>query len=118
MTPQTKAALAYLDLLLSQKDLTAREIATVLSALRGPDNEDNNLKERTTAIIRAVAFPKTSVAVNRSSFPLGWVFNRMLDPWMGKESFSDNALGDHFTRHARGAAEVLGIWKEKKEGWG
>lgn len=60
--PETRQALDKIDsILLNLGSGALLEVWLVLTALRGPDNpKDAHLKDATTALIRAAAFPKSS----------------------------------------------------------
>lgn len=72
----------------------------ILTALRGPDDGDNNVKAATTGVIRhAVCGYDCPGMVNRDS-----KYEKHV-----RESLPDN----HFTRHAVGAFRALGLkWHE------
>ncbi len=104
MTPKTRRVLDYLDKVLAKRDQTAREVALVVSALRGPDNQgDDKLKMRTTAHIRTAAFPKTAAA--NADAPYIWVFAEA----GGRIALTDIQLADHFRSHVGYAAQILRI---------
>jgi len=60
MQPNVRKMLDTIDEMLAGDANEARDLWSVLTALRGPDNEDTELKWRTTAVIRAKAFPKAA----------------------------------------------------------
>lgn len=77
----------------------ARDLSNILSALRGPDSGDNDLKSRTTAHIRQMAFPQAFDHGNT-----GWArhVDRLTVPSLyGSE--------DHFDIHIAYALKVFGI---------
>lgn len=111
MLPQTRAALDYLDTLLAVGDESAKELATVLAALRGPDHiGDAHLKDLTTARIRAVAFPRTC----HRSLVRGYVIDTQWRVNLDGERITgpilDGARSVHFTGHVRSAAKLLDMW--------
>lgn len=86
----------------------------VLTALRGPDNEDVELKLTTTAPIRRAAFPKLQESLQTTSREgtMRWVPGYSWTwPAMGdREKFTEvSAPRFHFGWHANGAARVLGL---------
>ena len=72
-------------------------VATVLSAMRGPDNQDSDLKHGTTAVIRATAFPKGAERFGDISREKVIFFTRS-----GEEDAES-----HFEGHITSAAHVL-----------
>lgn len=98
------------------------DLAAVLSALRGPDNESDHLKDMTTCVIRTAAFPRLAT----SSMPLRgkWLFApsgavlKTMRLW-DDDGFDANASqpyhrwgGFHFISHIKVAAKALGIKRE------
>lgn len=63
--PETRQALDKIDSILLNLDASAlREVWHVLTALRGPDDPaEAHLKDATTALIRAVALPKSNTRI-------------------------------------------------------
>jgi hypothetical protein len=89
-----KEALAVVQDVLNGGGRQAKMLWDVLTALRGPDSRDQNLKERTTARIRYMALgdapgkDPNGVAISRAS-PI------------------DASGSDHFCEHAQAAKEAL-----------
>jgi hypothetical protein len=100
MTPELRAELDRIeDFLMGPQGDTLTDI---LSALRGPDDENETLKRRTTVYIRQAAFPR--LAIN-SSCSRQWIMT--LGPMFAKAAVLDGST--HFLRHVRFAARVLGL---------
>jgi hypothetical protein len=107
MRDDTRATLDYIDTVLSQGSVSARELWDVLAALRGPDRIENGVtKENTTVHIRSAAFPKTANAVNNGYCNIAAAFSSHDNPFMYPEN------GGHFVAHIRYAAFVLGLKNE------
>lgn len=95
--PRTlKGSLRLIDLMLGAT--YGYPLAAVLRALRGPDNENHVLKERTTAHVRHAAFPRHGTRLG--STYAGLVIKR-----------GHPGADQHFLSSVRKAAEVLGILK-------
>lgn len=77
-------------------------LLNVLSALRGPDNEDPDIKKAQTNWIRTVAFPRLTAEENGGSTP--WMVNRSEEP-----DYISTANLEHFSTHIRLAYMALGI---------
>ena len=91
------------------KARTARQLWDVLSALRGPDNENNEVKHATTAIIRAACFPKT-YSGGDICIPATMCHDSERDR---DARTASNKIGYHFRRHAQTAFDALGLsWHE------
>lgn len=59
MSPETRKELDRIDAFLAnQPSVVARELWNILTALRGPDNRNDALKDETTCVIRTKAFPQ------------------------------------------------------------
>jgi hypothetical protein len=107
-TRKVRVMLDQIDEFLSSRengeDGSARKLWDVLTALRGPDDGDHSLKQRTTCVIRTEAFPRTS----ERSFNVGAEFSGGLIPFRaGCHQAKDFA--SHFTSHATHAAQALGL---------
>lgn len=112
ITPQLRAVLDVLDNILVQGDVDAKELWTVLSALRGPDiKQDYLMKHSTTSVIRAVAFPKASVEATDLGGP---VYASMTNDSEEAALYrSGQEYGGHFMFHAMSAFSALGLkWGE------
>jgi hypothetical protein len=89
----------------------SKDLASILSALRGPDEDTQRGKMTTTMPLRAIAFPKTFLrAKSCASFPYmditgrsGW---RMEDPSEFKRPGPD-AINNHFVDHIHQAADAI-----------
>jgi len=104
-----KEALDALDEFFVTADVSeARNLWCVLSALRGPDSvdgqRDNTLKDNTTGVIRAVAFPRLANLWEQGAIVVGATFtsHRRLDSISTYFSFYN-----HFLSHIRDAKQVL-----------
>lgn len=59
MSPETRKELDRIDMFLAnQPSVVARELWNILTALRGPDNGNDAIKDETTCVIRTKAFPQ------------------------------------------------------------
>lgn len=104
------------DMLMSED---GRDIAMVLSALRGPDRFDDGSKERTTAFVRSAAFPRlrelahiVEDADSKTATSM-WLFNKVgqyPDPTCKRDS-----VMNHFKGHIALALEVLGVPLESSD---
>ena len=109
-TPTTvRGMLDLIDKFLARCDGESGNLWDVLSALRGPDDDDEITKKKTTIPIRAAAFPKLKKALDSSSRWISGPSNRC--PGMGMNGVSpyDSTGRGHFYTHANGAARVLGL---------
>jgi hypothetical protein len=103
-----------IDTFLSEWGSPSRELWSVLTALRGPDADNEALKNETTARLRAAAFPicaRKALADHDHTFAHGAKYARALDPRL-RPMFKDglNPYGhrsDHFMGHVARACEVL-----------
>jgi hypothetical protein len=90
------------------KATTSRDLWDILSALRGPDNDDVVLKNDTTAFIRTWAFPRTAMSMDCPAIFRG--VDYLTEKQMQALAYpSEYGLGenDHFLGHIRNAARVL-----------
>lgn len=104
MLAKVKTALRKIDALtvgLSVEE--QRDLWDILSAMRGPDNDDVNLKEQTTCVIRALAFPKITAGGQAMIAGKG---SKVADI---NTALSDNILGGagHFMSHIHAAERAL-----------
>jgi hypothetical protein len=122
MQRTTREMLDQIDKFLSRGDEAAEELVDVLSALRGPDNGDYDLKRNTTERIRAAAFPCTTHG--RYSVLHKWDVNTDGGQIKFVSSFHGKRLGwpnlshppaNHFNQHAATAAKRLGILPAESE---
>ena len=108
MSPRTRKMLDQIDTFLA-RPATAEpgELWDVLTALRGPDSDNEMVKEYTTCPIRRAAFPKL-VSLDIDDFAPGPSCRR---PGMGtmEEGYQKQDNYSHFGIHANGAARVLGL---------
>lgn len=106
MTKSTQKALKYLDAILAKGGEDARDLWDVLSALRGPDSQDDVLKDTVTCPIRRAAFPKTTKRLIAGDIQIGPVFasyNGRTKEYDAKAA----SAGTHFAYHAREAWRAL-----------
>lgn len=104
-----RAALDALDDILVVGDGTAKDLWTILSALRGPDEKSKKLvKDCTTSVLRAAAFPMAADSANFTGGPLS--------ASMGNDDSRLAALrttvlvyGGHFEEHSYRAFLALGL---------
>lgn len=122
MKPELRNALDTIGAML-ETDIGA-DLWSVLTALRGPDNDDMVLKERTTAPIRTLAFPNLAPShsygrnVGYGSGPAGTSVAMVVkggDATVRLTAAEDSerltAAGDsadHFINHVEAAAKALG----------
>lgn len=127
MLPETRKALDDLDLVLSQGTQASRELWAVLSALRGPDRLNDQLKRAFTEPVRVAAFPLTAQADTEGRIALGAAFSH--DRYDERLMKQERALVDmsvlnsyqepfynypvpisrHYLLHVSSAAHVLGL---------
>lgn len=124
MTPNIRYVLDVIEEVLLRNDKTAEDLAAILSALRGPDEDSAQTRKKvTTARIRAQAFPRLAQQiVNEVSkeqafwYPLSspkvtsghsrvWFINMDGLPIDVRDYSPD--LAPHFEIHVRQAAEAL-----------
>jgi hypothetical protein len=125
MLDSTREVLNLIDEHLAKGGQEARELALVISAIRGPDfqlagfegdYETDRLKMMTTGVIRARAFPKTVELVRSDeshTMTHMWVINTQKSARIPSADHKAFWLRDgvsyHFKDHIMSAAEVLGI---------
>ena len=103
----TRGMLNLIDKFLARCDGESGNLWDVLSALRGPDDDDEITKKRTTLLIRAAAFPRLSKALDKKDWESGPSGRR---PGMNDSPQTYDPTGDgHFYTHANGAAKVLNL---------
>lgn len=111
MTKNTRTLLKHLDEFFATADTeSTREVWDVLTALRGPDNEDSRLKYDTTARIRSKAFPRLAMR-NEFEDVARAIFSTNLDR-PEKPKGIPYSTHPHFLSHVSMAARVL--WGEKE----
>lgn len=89
----------------------SRALWAILSALRGPDVDCQELKAATTAVIRATAFPKTAFVSHSRGGRVQAAMNE--DSSEQLYTRQKEMKSSHFLIHAREAFEVLGLeWNE------
>lgn len=102
--------LDQIDEVLCEDHAAARKLWSILTALRGPDDGNDELKTRTTAIIRAKAFPKFAdvydldVILRKKFNHMGVEVNPDKADW---DKQFDQASGKHFRQHAEYAMCAL-----------
>ena len=108
MSPRTREMLDQIDTFLVRRGSEAGELWDILTALRGPDSENETIKKYATCPIRRAAFPKLAKlsVMGCVPGPSGSV------PGMGRmeDSGYQNQEYSHFGTHANGAAQVLKLY--------
>lgn len=102
MTPELQAELDRIENFLIGPQ--GHALASILSALRGPDEGDYNLKAATTTHIRSAAFPRLKDRVEWGH-SVGWDMDTSSHfdtnhPYIGRT---------HFKSHVEAAARLLGL---------
>lgn len=82
------------------------DLWTLLTALRGPDDEDGELKRKTTAFVRAATLPALAQYNCASVYYVG-------SGWRVAHTLM---IGDHFSEHVRRALGLVGFPYIRK--WG
>lgn len=114
MSPEVRSVLDAIDTILAQPSNVqgpspdARALWDILTALRGPDSENTDLKLETTCVIRRAAFPKTA-ATSMTSGQLLASFGAPETEFSVLETAAWKGEG-HFLLHAINAAGALGIY--------
>lgn len=114
MSPELRGILDTIDRYLAGADgqgrEQSRELWSVLSALRGPDEENKrDYKGCTTSVLRAAAFPLTA---KDSNYLGGRVYASMVTDGREtkrKRKSIDLFFPGHFLQHAWEAFEALGL---------
>lgn len=122
--PNVRAALDYLDTILSRGGQDAQDLWDILTALRGPDehhyDDEVDHKKTVTIPVRLAALPRTACAV-RSERASGDYYSSRITPGVcrrasfGAPSSSYRYAGPqregpgHFEAHAYRAARALGL---------
>lgn len=96
--------LDQIDKFLLAGDDQALKLWNVLSALRGPDSGDYNIKESFTEVIRTAAFPATAQSGARN-IPATFAYR----DYKTNLGTRQEAQPSHFRSHARAAFEALGL---------
>lgn len=99
-------ALLVCDVVLSQGGTDGRDLANVLSAVRGidkPKDQREPIKVNSTGVIRAVAFPLTAETSKTNG--LGWT----VTTGTTTVKTTGNVADGHFNRHVKQAARALGL---------
>lgn len=121
MNPALRSLLNQIDTYLSTgNERDSQALWSILAALRGPDGEvrgpdgsDSRMKDATTSVLRAVAFPKTAAESSESG---GRVYASMAKDSPHRVFFRARMNpygGEHFVRHALEAFQALGLkWNE------
>lgn len=110
MTEKLRNQLNVIQEMLKEED--GDNLWDILSALRGPDNDDPkwSIKKQTTSYIRAAAFPDllvegingTSMRIDRST---GWTAEKGTI----SRRFCHSTTSSHFSQHIQAAANILEI---------
>lgn len=101
MTKETKRVLNIIDeALVGASTTTRRELWNILTALRGPDNDEGKLKANTTARIRSAAFPLTA----KAGYPVSPALFRAA---LKSKPMDLTGSTRHFKRHIMDAAKAL-----------
>lgn len=107
--PAVREMLDKIDVFLSTAPIDeAQQLWDVLTALRGPDDDDPELKSRTTTHIRAAAFPKARDA--RRNYHFYASFSTEECPKIFGEM---DCLNEHFLGHYYYAQRILLGTKEE-----
>lgn len=113
MTPKVRAALDAIEEVLLERDSDARNLWSVLTALRGPDDDQDDGNDRrkinATIPIRRAAFPR--VAAQPLSYEVG-AFGKPDVPYLYRDSYMARGAmygRTHFEYHAELAALALGL---------
>jgi hypothetical protein len=111
MRPKVREILDTLDAFFTTEDLKdTKPLWDILSALRGPDNSDEEVKDSTTIPIRCAAFPKLAwmeqerYRLMLGDYRTGAVFHSMRGAnikYQGPEGY------DHFQNHVQRAWTAL-----------
>lgn len=114
LIPRPNTARAMLDLIdefYCRGGEEAENLQVVLSAQRGPDNDENlQIKRETTGPIRCAAFPKMMKKAQRGDeWELNMSFQQSRSGTVIIRSSTWRAAGQHFMNHARDAAKRLGL---------
>jgi hypothetical protein len=102
MRPKVRALLDQIDsFFITEEAADTRPLWDILTALRGPDNDDEEAKETTTIPIRRAAFPRLSADAQGDGMEsrTGAVFT----PLLTSGSFALPDRVDHFFLHAKRA---------------
>lgn len=122
MTEDARMLLDTIDEFLMRDDVSSREVAAVLTAIRSDDNADNlylevteRIKRVTTVPIRVAAFPKLAA---RGAYGTKVTSRRNLGMDLGDNYAKEVHLrtGDegHFAEHTEAAAVALGLTVVRK----
>jgi hypothetical protein len=128
MTAECRDMLDQIDLFLCRDDRASKELAAVLTALRGPDSGAIAQKLSTTVPIRRAAFPKRAlqgapmVGTNIGSeqvYSRGMMITggKFVKPLLPLDRYNaDSAISKyHFEEHIILAASALGLLKVETE---
>lgn len=100
---ELRAALNKIDRMLCNPRI-GKDLSAILGATRGPDDENDDVKENTTAHIRRAAFP-LAFAQKFVGKTTGW--SAMISSTF-REEMAWNSSG-HFASHIKWAARALGL---------
>ena len=107
MLPEVRAELDRIEAFLLRFDEAARDLAAILSALRGPDSDDYEVKRKYTLPIRCKAFPKLEEAYLQYKGTVGWNMELKEDCKLVYPTFVNSDLQVHFRTHILNAIEAL-----------
>lgn len=97
--------LDVIDNALAKQDNTARDLWSVLTGLRGPDNpNDSRLKDKSTVYIRQAAFPETAKLARTRMYN---AVNNVIMAASDSISMEVPTGPGHFKSHARTAMKAL-----------
>lgn len=94
------------DILVGLNRIDRGQVIDVLTALRGPDNADENLKCHTTTFIRVAALPRTCKTEDGASAANRWVLTRK----GSRIELPKEQWGTHFGDHIFAAWTALGLY--------
>lgn len=108
-----REVLDIIDDVLQKGGMEAMELSNVLTALRGPDSNDPDLKAATTCVIRTFALPRTAARASAYQYPSSWppfaAGMQFAPPELQKVTLATRPLGDHFAQHIYVACRHLNI---------
>jgi hypothetical protein len=112
MDSNLKQILNQIDNFLTTADrYQAQDLWSILTALRGPDSDNDQIKYETTAVIRALAFPEAAKTTGQREdsvyqATLGYMVNTKVtnqDTWLAVSKLKPG----HFRDHIKFALRIL-----------